>query len=282
MIGLLDPALLLPRGGADPDKVFSDEIDAIVKVCRARSIRLLPIEVYWDDLWSKLGRDLEKQLSPPAQRTLQELRKLGSQHTLVFKNLQAEVWRRGFRQLFSLGVFQEDWELPMASAVALAVSIDEPVIVFVRRLEGRNLTIHRVANSTLDENTRWALYVQLPGIGPRQVLCVYHNRNLTAKWTCRYDWRLPSEADGAQYPFVPSNYWWKGSTVAFRTVRSKFAWVDCDGNGWARPNIPNGAGYHWDVFIHSQNWLNKSGKNLINVVAFGVPVTQGRVGDIHH
>jgi hypothetical protein len=170
----------------------------------------------------------------------------------------------------------------MASAVAVAASYNETVIMFVRRKVGRNLITHRAGNSTLDENLRWVLHIQPPVIGHQQILCVHHSRNLSEKWTCRYDWRLPSDGDGATYPFRPADNWWKPSTVAFRTVKAKIAWIDRDGNGWARPNIPGGAGYHWDVFIHSQTWLDEVGARHINVVAFGVPPSEGKAGSIHH
>ena len=285
MIGLLDPALLLPRGGDDPNQTFCEEVDQIVRICRERNIRLLPIEGYWDELWSTFGRELEGQLDPTAKRTLQELRKLGSQNQAVQSYVEGVAWRRGFRQLFGQGVFEDDWELRMASAVAKAVSIaedEENVFLFVRRLEGRNLRIHRIDNSTLDENTRWTLYVQLPVIGPRQVLCVYNKRNITEKWTCRFDWRLPSIADGGKHSFIPPNNWWLGSTVPFRTIRSKNAWIDLEGNGWARPNIPEGAGYHWDVFVNSEAWGDRPADNHVNIVAFGVPKKEGQPGNIHH
>jgi hypothetical protein len=96
-------------------------------------------------------------------------------------------------------------------------------------------------------------------------------------WTARFDWRLPGSGSGVLYPFVPPVEWWKGSSVAFRTVSSKHAWVDIDGNGWARPNIPNGAGYHWDVYVNTQY-----GQNQINVVEFGAPQSEGMPGQIHH
>lgn len=282
MIGLLDPALLLPRVGPDPSQIFSDELDQVVKICHARRIRLLPIGNYWNDLWSTLGRSLEKSLAPSARRTLQELRKLGTQNAPIYNQVAAVAWRRGFRQLFGPHVLHEDWELRMASAVAVAASLNESVIMFVRRLEGRNLIIHHTQNSTLDENLRWALYVQLSPIGPRQILCVHNLRNFSEPWTCRYDWRLPSVGDSARYPFIPPDNWWKGSTTAFRTVKSKAAWIDREGNGWARPNIPGGAGYHWDVFVHSAATQEKLGSDHINVVAFDAPAEEGLSGDIHH
>ncbi len=154
--------------------------------------------------------------------------------------------------------------------------------MFCRRVNGRNLVIHTAGNSTLHENTRWVLHVQPSGVGPRQVLCVYHPRNLREPWTARFDWRLPTVADGARYPFCVPNDWWKGSITAFRTVASRHAWVDAHDNGWARPNINGGAGYHWDVFIHNAPAQQAIGVAQINVVEFAAPSTERNPGHLHH
>ena len=116
----------------------------------------------------------------------------------------------------------------------------------------------------------------------RDVLCVHHPRNLRERWTSRFDWRLPTASDCARYPFCVPNEWWKGSTTAFRTVSSKPAWIDAHGNGWARPNINGGAGYHWDVFIQDAHAKQAIGVDQINVVEFGAPSTEGRPGHLHH
>lgn len=282
MIGLLDPSILLPRSGPDPSRTVCKEIGEIVRVCRSHNIRLLAVGSYWHDLWSTYGRTLEATLEPQARQALRELRKMGARHTASDSQVDAVAWLRGFRQLFGSEVLPDDWEVRMASAVVEAVSSGEQVVVFIRRVEGRNLTIHRVENSTLDENLRWVLYVQLPVIGPKQVLCVYNARNLTEPWTCRYDWRLPSSSAGAVLSFEPPHNWWKGSAVAWRTVRSKHAWIDHQGNGWCRPNISNGAGYHWDVFIESPAMQEHFGDSHLNIVAYDAPPEQGQMGYIHH
>lgn len=279
MIGLLDPALLLPRNGPSPDADFCAEINEIIRMCRRYNIRLVPIGTYWRDLWSTLGRDLEKALNPEAKKALQELRKQGNQHGPIEVQVDAVAWRRGFKQLFGKPPLPDDWEIRMAAAAAVAASLDPSVVVFVRRVEGRNLVIHRAGNSTLDENTRWVLYVQVPGKGTIQIPCIYNGRNLTTKWTCRFDWRLPSDG---KYPFVPPTGWWKGSTVAFRTIQGKHAWIDGRGSGWARPNIPGGSGYHWDVLIQNQLTRQRIGSEHINIVAFNVPQHEGHPGQIHH
>ena len=104
MIGLLDPALFLPR---DTKEVQRD-IDLIIQICRKHNIRLVPLSEYWNDLWSILARPLEKQLSPEAKRSLQELRKLADISNIEIIKLQClagKVWRRGFDQLFGSPIF---------------------------------------------------------------------------------------------------------------------------------------------------------------------------------
>ena len=170
----------------------------------------------------------------------------------------------------------------MMRAALRALTSDREVILLSLRVEGRNIKQHAAGGSNLDEITRWMLHVQPKGMGHRQILCVYHPRNLQEKWTVRFDWRLPTVSDGARYPFCPPDKWWKATTQAHRTIRSKPAWIDKLGNGWARPNIREGAGYHWDVFIESHNMQQTLGLKQINVVADGVPISEGKPGCIHH
>jgi hypothetical protein len=49
-----------------------------------------------------------------------------------------------------------------------------------------------------------------------------------------------------------------------------------------RPNIPRGAGYHWDVFIQSPGLQEAVGLRQINVVEFGAPGHEGNAGQLHH
>jgi hypothetical protein len=277
LIGLLDPALLLPRS----EEELQEELAHVVRACRQHNIRLVEFGEYWPQLWGSLGRTLERSISPDARRAVQAVRRLG-QRAAIQERRSLTVWRRGFRQLFNAAVIGNDWEAVMAAAVAGAFSLDEDVIVFTRRMLNRNLCRHTAGHTTLDENTRWVLHVSAQGIGPRHVRCVYHVRNLAERWTARYDWRLPAKGDGARYPFCPRAEWWKPSTTVFGTVQARPAWVDAHNNGWARPNIPGGAGYHWDVFIRSAAEQQRIGVAHVNVVEFGAPPDEGRCGDLHH
>lgn len=282
MIGLLDPALLLARSDAEVVR----DLDLVLLSCRRYAIDLVPLEEYWHLLWASLGQPLERQLGTEAKRALQELRRVGDRSRRYIPPLAhgaGKAWRRGFSLMFGSPVLDSSWEERMASAVLRAVVANaDGVVVLTRRMLGRNLIIHEVGGTTLDENVRWVLHVQPKGIGARQVLCVYHPRNLHQRWTTRFDWRLPAVSDSARYPFCPPDRWWIGSTVAFRTVSTKPAWIDRLGNAWARPNIPGGAGYHWDVFIDAPALRDRVGLAQINVVEYGAPETEKPVGHIHH
>lgn len=281
MIGLLDPTLFLPRAEAE----LVSDLEIVLRACREHQIELTPLQEYWPALWNELGSTLERQLTPQAKQTLQAVRRSAAPSDAHIGKLSANAgsaWRRGFTVLFGEPHLQPHWTERMALAVIRAVSSGQQAVMFCRRVKGRNLVEHSAGNSTLLENTRWVLHVQPNGVGPRQVLCVHHPRNLQERWTSRFDWRLPSSSDKARYPFCVPNQWWKGSTTAFRTVSSKPAWIDAQGNGWARPNINGGAGYHWDVFIRSAQAQQEIGVDQINIVEFGAPRSQGQPGHLHH
>lgn len=281
MIGLLDPALFLPRADQDVER----DLSLVIRACREHAIQLVELDDYWPDLWTDFARPLERQLGPSARRTLQELRKWAMTSTRYVPALApaaGKAWWAGFTQLFGDHALGVSWEEKMARATLRAVVADQDVIMFTRRIPGRNLASHEAGGTTLDETTRWVLHVQPKGIGHRQILCVHHPRNIRERWTARFDWRLPSSSDGARYPFCPPEHWWKGGTAAYRTVESKPAWLDRHGNGWARPNIPGGAGYHWDVFIQAPTLQQAIGLPQINVVEFGAPEGEGKAGQLHH
>ncbi len=279
MIGLIDPALLLPRAAnALP---VEEDVDWIIGTCRAFHIEIPALQEYWPEIWLRLGMGLESTLTPQAKRALQALRRLGTTPPHAVPPLAADVWRRGFRQLFGIGTFATNWEDTMARAAARAISLNDEVVLFTRRIPGRNLRTHTVQHCSLHENTRWVLHVQVAGIGARRIKCVYHRRNISEPWTVRFDWRLPSAADGARYPFCPPQFWWKGHIAAVRTVLGKPAWVDAHNNGWCRPNTP-GNGYHWDVFLRNLAHRGAVGVTQINVVEFGAPAAEGAAGTLHH
>lgn len=281
MIGLLDPALFLSR---NDEEVLCD-LNWITSTCRKHAIEIVRFEAYWPDLLKQFIRPLEKAFKPENRQALREVRMLAENSKRLippFHRSAGKSWRRGFLQLFGPQVLGDSWEERMTIAVLQAVSACRNVIIFTRRIKDRNLLVHPAGNSVLEENTCWVLHVQETQIGHRQVLCIYHPRNLTERWTTRFDWRLPAASDGAKYPFCPPDNWWKGTTPIIRTITSKPAWLDKHGNGWARPNIPRGAGYHWDVMIQSQELTEIVGLRQINVVEYGAPPNEGKPGQQHH
>lgn len=185
-IGLLDPALF---SLLKPEEV-PRRIELILQICRRHAVELAPIPEYWNALWSELARPLERKLSPEARRSLHELRKLGEKSKLKLPPLETpagKVWRRGFEQLFGVEFFVKSWEEPMMRAVLQVLNAQHDAIVLTQNIPGRNLQQHAAGGSTLDEITRWVLYVQPKGTGHRQILCVHHPRNLQEKWTARFD-----------------------------------------------------------------------------------------------
>jgi hypothetical protein len=281
MIGLLDPALFLPRDESD----IVNDLNYIINACRKYSIELSPFREYWRPLWAELGKRLQQSLSPKGKSALQMLQRIApstDDHIAIYDSSCSSPWRRGFSCLFDSPCFDRSWSDRMAESIIRAVSTGEEVVLFCRLLDGRNVQYHRPASSELREVTRWALYVQMRDTGSKQVLCMHHVRNFEAKWTSRFDWRLPASADACRYPFCPPAEWWKGSTESFRTVSSKAAWIDARGNGWARPNINCGTGYHWDVYLRNSVDVGATGVDQINVVEFGAPQGEGRAGFLHH
>ena len=282
MIGILDPALFLVRDECDVVMC----IEFVLRACEEHNIELTPLKEYWVPLWKDLGNELECNLTPRGKRALQQLRRLApnnDEHINQLATAANVAWRNGFTDLFGPPYLDQSWAERMALAVIRGVLSKQTVVMFCRRVLNRNLVIHAVGNSTLHENKRWFLYVQPSGgLGPIQVLCVHHPRNLHEKWTARFDWRLPHIADGARYPFCVPNDWWKGKTISFRTIASKHSWLDANGNGWARPNINEGAGYHWDVYLRNEALKDRIGVDQINIVEYGAPASEGCPGYLHH
>lgn len=282
-IGLLDPTLLLDDWPDDTS--LRRAIDDIVRLCRRHSVRLPEAAGYWSRLWSELGRPLERAQPPATKRSLQQLRQLRAPHDTLLPPPpnEARVW--GFCELFGTPELGGRWEDLMAQAALSAAHAarerDEEVLLLVRRLPGRNLHEERAGQVTLARISRWRLHLQQPGIPPTSIPCVSRSRQLEVPWTQRLDPRLPAEAEGARYPFCPPPEWWLRDTTVWRTMESRPAWIDAKGNGWARPSIEDGSGYHWDVFLPYQ-LQEDIGLSQINVVEYGAPADEGPTGSIHH
>jgi hypothetical protein len=188
-IGLLDPALFLER---DPEVVVR-ELNSILLACYKRKVRLIPYPEYWPDLWRNLARPFEANptMTHTARAAIQQLRRIGEQHRgevgKVGQENLGSVWQNGFETLFN-NIDGTSWTNRMAEATLRAVSTGEEVVMFTRLVDKRNLQIHRAAESTLDEVTRWVLHVQSRTAGRRQILCVHNPRNFQERWTTRFDW----------------------------------------------------------------------------------------------
>lgn len=285
MIGVLDPALLVPR---TPDhEALVSELVNVVQLCHRGRIQLLALEEYWSDLWLELGEPLRRSTTAPrTRRVLDELQKLGRPPKGIppcpVTPLRNKVY--GLRQMFDIPALGPGWLDRMTKALARASASGIPTVLLTRRMLGRNLHVHQAGNSRLEEVTRWVLYLHLSGSPPRTVYCVHHPRNLSTelRWTTRYDCRLPAPEDGAKHPFCRPAKWWKREVDAVKTVESKPAFIDANGNGWARPNINEGAGYHWDVYLSDPKLRERIGLSQLNIVGFGGPPDQKNPGDIHH
>ncbi len=279
MIGILDPALLLPRPGQEAELVR--DLREVAQICRRCSVELPMLEEYWPDLWREFGRPLEATGGPATRTATRELAKLGSSVRIApLRAHSGSVY--GFAQLFEQ--FGQTWVEAMRRAVARASQGNRAAVLIVRRLSPRNLEIHSAGASTIGVVTRWVLTLNLSGDPPRHVRCVYDRRNLDSRlrWTSRFDPRLPTAADGASHPFCPPDAWWKRETASWGVVESKPAWLDSRGNGWARPNVGDGTGYHWDVFLNDAQTRERIGLSQLNIVEFGAPLKEGKPGDIHH
>lgn len=102
MIGILDPALLLPRPGEE-DRLEA-ELDAINQVCRSGQVTLPKLEEYWPALWQELGASLHRILKRPrAKLALDQLRSFGCVPKSI-PELEAPLRGRvlGARHMFQL------------------------------------------------------------------------------------------------------------------------------------------------------------------------------------
>ncbi|MWV15201.1 hypothetical protein F3I16_03995 [Pseudomonas sp. L-22-4S-12] len=276
---LLDPILFELR----PEAQVVEDLNKVLSICRMPDTFMPELHEYWNYIWSELARDLISTLSPQGKRPIYEIQKFAKPDNIIppYKS-DGNVWKSGFEEMFG-STDDSQWPERMANAILRAVSSGHEAVLVTRLKAGRNLVIRNAGNSTLDEVTRWMLHVQIKQHGHKQVLCVHHPRNLQIRWTTRYDWRLPAIEDrGGNYNFTPQQRWWKGSTTAFRVSNSKYCWIDELDNGWARPNIVGGSGYHWDVYISKQGLVERIGLNQINVKEYGSSLAEGLPGQIHH
>lgn len=283
MIAIVDPALLLPRPEAERDDAACD-LESVLRAIREHRLEVPPLEEYWPPLWRTLGRALESNPSPRVSAAVRELRSVA--RPMDIGPLPTPLLGRayGFRQLFEHAPLSSEWVARMTNAVARVALTRRPVALLVRCMQQRNAALLEAGGSRVREITRWVVRLHVQGAPPTAIPCVHHARNLrpSLQWTTRFDWRLPAQADSARYPFCPPQNWWRRSVRSVATHASRPSWADACGRYWARPNIPGGAGHHWDVFLSDPSLEARIGLSQLNIVEFGAPTREGEPGTIHH
>lgn len=291
MIGVLDPKLFDWGRSTDPltsadEKIFFRLIRDVIQTVREFGVELLTDGEYWRSLWADFVAPLDARLrTPEARAAVSELRKVGGRSTSYPPAPPAtRVW--GFRTMFGHGMLPNGWEERMADAVSRGVAAGHTVVLFARLVNGRNLNIRTGKQHVrIHEVTRWRLYVRTPG-APRHVGidCVRDAHQIRRPWTIRIDPRLPTSEDGVtvRYPYCLPPDWHRGRCVVVATKASVPVWIDTQGRGWTRPDIPGGAGYHWDVFFSEPALIASIGVAQLNIVEVGAPKTEGTPGTLHH
>jgi hypothetical protein len=280
MLAVLDPALFLLSGTqplpADEAHHFEVLLDEAVRICRKTRARIPNQDWYWGELQRSLVLPVERVATRRMKLAIDELRRHAGRIEFPAP-VQARAW--GIKPLFGWDRCPPDW-LERMQQVLLGCALSDETLLITRLFEGRNLQIHATGRCTLHEKTRWRLYLHAKGQPPRSIPCVSSARNLAVDWTTRYDERLPASSDGARYPFCPPEGWWRRDVLAFRPHASRPAWVDKQGNAWARPST--GGGYHWDVYLNDPKLIETIGLSQLNIVQFGAPPDEGHSGHIHH
>jgi len=283
MIAIVDPALLLTDTaegplGQEEEKALADLVDDVARVCRDHRASIPAADWYWRKLQADVVRPLlSRTREPRLKRGIDNLRAHTRSLTLAGTPPAGTTRLWGVRSLFQWPRLSAEWLTIMERLLIGCAQLDEPTVLVARLFPGRNLEQRAAGGSTLDVKTRWRLYLHVPGRAPCHVPCVRGPRNVAVPWTARFDEKLP---DAGHYPFCPPARWWRRDVKTHGTVRSKPAWVDRHGSGWAQP--ATGGAYHWDVFIESPGLCENVGLNAINVVAWGT-TEQGKIpGEIHH
>lgn len=260
------------------------DLERALLTIREHSLEVASLEEYWPELWISIVQPFEKDAPRRVVDALRELRKCARPSKIPRLSGPPRGHAYGLRQLFAEPALGVDWVERMTMALARVISSGRRVTLLVRSLVGRNVEVREAADCRLFEHTRWVVRLHISGSEPTAMRCVHHPRNLRdgLDWTTRFDWRLPARADSARYPFCPPAGWWRKSVAAVVTHASRPAWADACGRYWARPNIPGGAGHHWDVFITDPALQQRIGLSQLNIIEFGAPAKEGAPGAIHH
>lgn len=286
MKAILDPFVFwLPPNAQINQKYIGDiltSIDFVISVSRHRSVAIATTDAIWKRIIRDLVRPLSNHIAPrllqPRISALRNILTLVEPPPIV----TGETW--GMKQLFTFDNLpdSDNWMTPLARLAAYWINNNEEVVFLTRLWEGRNLVKHSAGHCVIWEKTHWKVYIQANAVnGTVGITCISSLRNLDVPWTTRYDDRLPDKAPDEGLPFVPPATWDRPTTHAVRTIRSKPAWVDKMGNGWADTNTP-GIAHHWDVFLNHTDLKSKFGDDHVNITCWGTE-DRGRIqGSIHH
>jgi hypothetical protein len=282
MIAVIDPALLLTAQSegalsTNEEAELVGYVDDAARICRELGAVIPSADWYWGKLQRETVRQLHRRAQGPRLRQGLDTLHARTRHVEIAAppaTGRTQMW--GANVLFGYSRLAPEWLGIMERLLIGCAQQNEETVLITRLFEGRNLKRHAAGRSTLDEKTRWRVLANVPGRPPRLIRCIRSVRNWRVSWTARFDEKLP---DSGHYPFCPPERWWRGSTEACRTFKSKPAWIDRYGNGWLQPST--GGEYHWDVFLEDINLRDGVGLNQINVVAWGTPEKEKIPGEIH-
>lgn len=271
MLAVLDPVLF-----STDDPARTSELSEIVQILRKFRARIPDAPFYWSKLQRELIQPLSRSSSREIQVALDAIRSFVSRVRFPEAPPHVAVW--DFRKMF--GIPDPEWVGIMARLLTGCALTGEPTVVITRLIIGRNAEEHAGPNRCrLLEKTCWNLRVRTSARETSQIPLVCRRRNVSVRWTTRFDDRLPAEDDRALFPFCPPKDWVKSSTGVFDTHQGRPAWLDVKGNHWACP--ATGWGFHWDVYLE-QGVSDRYGLSQLNIVRWGAPPTEGATGDLHH
>jgi hypothetical protein len=266
MIALVDPAIFLPSHG---EAFIEQQVNEVIQICRERNATIPDLPEYWTPLYSEFLKPLANDAESRSLRGgVSRMRDFVKKSHFSNPPQESRIW--GLRQLFQCDI---KWFGIMESLFLKVANSGRETIFIGCLLKGRNLIIHDAGGCILYEKTRWRIHVQIPSKSPAVIPCVLNRRNIHVPWTCRYDNDLP---DSGGWAFRPSDRWWRKDTLCHGTRQGRPAWLDRDGNGWARPRA--GGNQHWDLYIDKQTVIEKIGLDQLNIASAGTP----NPGSIHH
>ena len=276
---IVDPALFLfdssKSGGESNLRRLLNDALQVLHICHGQ---IPAVSWYWEKIQKELIKPLyAKVMDRETKVALDRFRDFAKPATFP-QARPVEVW--GLRGLFTWELLPHEWLRIMEQVFLGCALASEPSLFLCRLFPGRNALWHHSGESILIEKTCWQVTLRVNS-HLKVIPCVRNPRNIDVPFTRRVDERLPAEFDGAKYPYCPPQEWDASATQLIRTRAGKQSWIDRNGRCWAPPATP-GTAYHWDVLLSDRHEIDRIGLEQLNIVAFGAPSAQGRVGDIHH